>query len=841
MLRVETKDNCIRILKNVELLCQKGLRQENDLVLSVLQEVQSAIIEVGNRFEKELQDASVVVSMLEGLCESFYRVSTDLDDKEAYAEEIAQSLKQIIEIVSVFETVYQVVFFPYKADMWDSLESIYLTCKKDARCDCKVVPIPYYHFDAKKNEWIYCYEIDRFPADIPVVNYADYSLEERPDVAFVHNPYDEFNNVTHIHSDYYSYNLKKYVKNLFYVPYYVTSGFISEDQKMLSVYLNADYFVVQSESFKEGLQKYTYGKKAKVFGSPKLDKVIRMCTERQDVPEEWQRLLAGKKTLMLNTSLNQFLFDGQGYLNKIAYLFEKIKRRDDVAIVWRPHPLLLSTIESMRPHLLDGYLQLRQDFLDSKIGVFDATPDVAKTVAFVDGYIGETSSSVVNLFEAAGKPLFILNNYILDDFTGEQKRAFLLSDCEYVNDTLYATSLEHSAICEVIDSNWENLIVKNKRADVARWLPASNVGVRLGDDIYYSPVWTEEFYKYNSKKKAVQPISFENRKNIQSYRSCVAYGKKIFYLPNVTKCIAEYDTITGAWKEHAEPIKALQKDVAERILEDTFGYFVYENCIWITTMYSNRVICFNMDTANYQMYEVGDGQMRYGAVAVIGQMLYLSDAQTGRIISWDIQLKKKQNEYQMPYGFKMYRNAQGRCVAHNRFYVVDNTIVAIPCTANSVVKLDLKSQRVEMMAEKMWEDVFLPASFYNYEATGVVSFSKMIAENTLFVQKRRDASLIELDVHTGEYKIHHPKLAPGEFEKMLEGEDGFEKSYTNGEFARRESKYFSFEGFLDDLVNDRLGSAMERQKKEMETMAVNLDGTCGEKVHEFMMQVLTQK
>lgn len=841
MLRVQTKENCIRILRDVLLLCQKGLKKDDAVTLSVLQESQAAIISVGNELEVKLDDAASIVSMLENLCETFYTISLDLENKASYVDLIAGLLEQIIEAVSELDTCYQVVFFPYKADMWDSMESIYFACKEDARCDCKVVPIPYYHFDSKKNEWIYCHEMDRFPSEIPVVNYTEYSLDEKPDAAFVHNPYDEYNLVTHVHSDYYSHNLKKYVKNLFYVPYYVTSGFISQDQKLLSVYQNADYLVVQSESFKEGLKDHNFDHKAIVMGSPKLDRVIRLSGKKDMVPAEWQEALNGKKALMLNTSLGQFLHDGEAYLEKIAYIFDKVAKRDDVAIVWRPHPLLVSTIESMRPHLLTPYLELKRTFEEKHVGVFDTTPDISNTVAIVDGYIGETSSSVVNLFEAAGKPLFILNNYILDDMTEDEKRDLLFTDCQMVDGVLYCSCAESRDIYKVEDSDWENISKKAQIEDVVKWMPVSTRGTMVGSNIYFAPIWSEEFQVYDIKENRVREISAIGEKKILNYRAAVSYKNKVFYIPNVTKCIMEYDTKTSKWQEYKEPIQALQKGVNETIFEDVFGYFEDGNALWMTTMYSNRVLRFDMETGKHHIYEIGSTSMRYSAIAEVDNRLYLSDANTGNITVCDVDTNRIVNEYAMPRDYQVFRNVQGRSLANWNLMVTGECLITIPFTSKGMVKVDLKTGVAERIATDFWADVFEPVNNYKKEAHGVISFAKMIDDNTLLVQKRRDASLLELNVHTGEYKVHHPKLAPGELEELLDGEDGFEKSYTNGEFARRESRYFSFDSFLDDLVSERLGDVMARQKKEMDTMAVNLDGTCGEKVHAFMMDVLTQK
>lgn len=59
--------------------------------------------------------------------------------------------------------------------------------------------------------------------------------------------------------------------------------------------------------------------------------------------------------------------------------------------------------------------------MDNKIGVFDNTPDIAYTIAVSDGYIGSDGSSVINMFSAAGKPVFIFNDLIFNEFCEDEK------------------------------------------------------------------------------------------------------------------------------------------------------------------------------------------------------------------------------------------------------------------------------------------------------------------------------------------------------------------------------------------------------------------------------------
>lgn len=120
----------------------------------------------------------------------------------------------------------EIVFLPYKASMWDSLESIWRAAAADqAQCNTYVVPIPYAERDNDGTVRQWHNEMDQFPSDVPVMDYRIFDLDRlHPDVIYIHNPYDGENFVTSLDAAYYSENLKKYTELLIYVPYYATSG-----------------------------------------------------------------------------------------------------------------------------------------------------------------------------------------------------------------------------------------------------------------------------------------------------------------------------------------------------------------------------------------------------------------------------------------------------------------------------------------------------------------------------------------------------------------------------------------------------------------------------------------
>ena len=126
----------------------------------------------------------------------------------------------------------EVVFLPYKASMWDALESIWDAACKDPDCDAYVVPIPYYDKNQDGSFGQMHYEGELYPDYVPIVRYDKFNLaEHQPDMIFIHNPYDESNYVTSVHPFFYSVNLKRYTDCLVYVPYFTLKEVDPEDQK----------------------------------------------------------------------------------------------------------------------------------------------------------------------------------------------------------------------------------------------------------------------------------------------------------------------------------------------------------------------------------------------------------------------------------------------------------------------------------------------------------------------------------------------------------------------------------------------------------------------------------
>ena len=93
-------------------------------------------------------------------------------------------------------------------------------------------------------------------------------------------------------------------------------------------------------------------------------------------------------------------------MKDVFRVFEKNK--DEVALLWRPHPLIKATIESMRPQLWEEYEKIVAEYRAAGWGIYDDSADVDRAVVVSDGYYGDMSS-MVQLCQKRGVPIMIQN------------------------------------------------------------------------------------------------------------------------------------------------------------------------------------------------------------------------------------------------------------------------------------------------------------------------------------------------------------------------------------------------------------------------------------------------
>ncbi|MFP9130817.1 hypothetical protein [Niallia sp. BSM11] len=346
---------------------------------------------------------------------------------EVTAEGLRETHEQLELLVTLIKettaTKLNIVFFPYKVSMWDSLSTIYEAAKKDPDCVVHVVPIPYYQLS--QNEAIPTYEGDRFPKDVAVTHFTNYNLEEQePDIIFIHNIYDNYNTLTRVYDEYYTSNLKKYTDMLVYVPYY-TASFIPYKKGGFYPYHtpaidNIDKFILAHNKEKEiAMTEGISEDKLLVLGSPKLDVMHRSLNNSPYYPAEWTEKLEGKTVYLLNTGCLYFAANPFLALEKLIDIFNIPRFIENSVILWRPHPLTKISILKYTPYFSGYFNNLLENCIQGddamyKGIVLDETDDYMNALLLADVLV-TTDSSILRSYLLTEKKVLYWDEKIPED------------------------------------------------------------------------------------------------------------------------------------------------------------------------------------------------------------------------------------------------------------------------------------------------------------------------------------------------------------------------------------------------------------------------------------------
>lgn len=845
-------EDFIKLLEQAHLEIKKAVNaQEYVVAMDLLGQCQEGAIGIGNLIEKEEGEGFVTVSCVESYCELAYGLYEELlQQQETEKQKPLQTIngnriyknlrKSLIQIEnSVKHDIHgrqEVVFFPYKASMWDSLESIWMAADADPDCDAYVVPIPYYERNADGTLGTYHYEGNELPDYVQVVPYDTYNIETRkPDVVYIHNPYDQGNFVTSVDPRYYSSRLKKYTNCLVYIPYYATAGGMSEGQALCEAYFHVDYIVVQSKKFIHFFDAAVPEEKFLFLGSPKFDRVIRMCQNPPEPPENWKEKMEGRKVYFYNTSIGGMLGNTECFLKKMEYVFDCFEGREDACLLWRPHPLLESTFDSMRPAYRPWYDGLKKRFLDENLGIYDDTADMTKTIALSDIYIGDAGTSVTSLFGIAGKPLFIFNNMIhtlpqKDDWRGE----IINPVFDMRGDDRYQVTWNNQLwFSENNDYHYKFYMDLGTGYSAGRYYIKA---VKIKDKIYVLPGNAQNLLVIKDKK--VKKIDFKTKIVKPGAFFGYWYNEKyIFIFPNQYPLLLRFNIET----EELQGVEGIREFHVRNVNGEwqIGGIGVYGNELVFASPENNEFIFMDMDTLKARGL-CSNSECNLGTQTIVtdGDELWLLPLNGMTITCWNPKTGKIREYDDLPDNFASTRwPYETECserpfgnLAISREGGKENIVIS-PSWGNMYLTLDRESGRMEE-----WKP---PIEFKNRGKNGYFVAGGMGGFCVPFLQVGKSEYLLW---YAPERKLYDANIDTKEckeieidfdYEELKLHEPGFMEESEWMQYCINEDSFNSLKDFLDDRITGNQFDR-ERQIKAFSKINADMDGTCGQKIHQFI-------
>lgn len=469
--RKKEAEQTVELLIEANNAIARMCRENNEQTLELLIQCQQSAILLAEMIESLEGEYGNLIKSLETYCENIYQMSVSISDGNSINKLLKKTQKQLTWLYAhvkseLPENKREIVFLPYKVSMWDSLESIWKAAKEDENTDVYVIPIPYFEKTPDGSPGKMYYEGEQYPEEVEITLYYKYDFEKRkPDIVFIHNPYDDLNSIASVPPFFFAQNLKEYVEKLVYIPYYVVPWSIGRHLVILPGVLNADYVFVQSEVIrkqyikfvKEVLDLEKIEEKIIALGSPKTDKMLMENENRAKMPEEWKQKIGRRKVVFFNTNVSLLLNNKEYFIQNLRRIFDVFKTfQAEFVLLWREHPLTIETLHSMQPQLLEDYLELRQEFKKQDYGILDESANPHTAMAVSDCYFG-AGGSLVTLYSVTGKPMMLTAYHYPEE----------ISEKEITKEELYA-SLGNRTYYKEQNINALKLFLENYE-EIAEW------------------------------------------------------------------------------------------------------------------------------------------------------------------------------------------------------------------------------------------------------------------------------------------------------------------------------------------------------------------------------------
>lgn len=432
----QNAENYIALLSEKhELIKKANIIGEYGIVSKMLCECQEDAIRLGTMIEEAVSD-NVTVKILEEYCELLYQwhgsseVSSLITSLDDIIVNITECIKRDLCKVS-----REVVFLPFKASMWDSFDSVWRKEVSAENCHVYVIPIPYYYKMPDGTYGEENYDRDGFPSYVKITGYNQFDFAaHHPDVIYIQNPYDEYNQAMTVNPFFYSTNLKKYTNELVYIPFFKTAEIGDNDERMLANLkyyvlmpgvVNSDKVIVQSENMRNEyigtLVKWSgedtrsiWEKKIEGTGSPKDDYLKNLTKQDIIIPDQWTHIIkkndgSYKKVVLFSISVSSMLLYDWKMIKKLQKVLATFgENGEEIVLLWQHNPLIETTLLELNEPLAREYQNIVEQFKKSSYGIYDESNNADRAIAICDAFYGDTCRSA-QACRMAGKHMMLMN------------------------------------------------------------------------------------------------------------------------------------------------------------------------------------------------------------------------------------------------------------------------------------------------------------------------------------------------------------------------------------------------------------------------------------------------
>jgi hypothetical protein len=542
-----------------------------------------------------------------------------------------------------------------------------------------------------------------------------------------------------------------------------------------------------------------------------------------------------KKIILYNTSISAILRGNEQYIQKLRSVLDTFKKRGDVVLWWRPHPLNEVTYKSMRPSLLSEYEQIIENYKREGFGIYDDTPALHRAIECSDAYYGD-SSSLVAMYQATGKPVMIQNvgctNYEDDTVKFEH-----LTEAEGY---LWFTALNYNALFRM---NPETLV-----AEYMGSIPGEKgTGERLyrsmaylDGKLYLAPLTAKHIAIFDISGKSFTTITVpemptaEKRNDYMNlkFHEVFVSGEKVYFIPYWYPAIVSLDTCTFEINLLTEWNHKL---LNTNVFDKGMGYFVNalirEEYVILPRFDIPIIILFKPESGEFETIDTIDIKFGYRSVCFNENSVLLA-GYMGEIVLTTPKFDVFTTIDSAASSVQITDNCFIDACCFN-----DETIL-FPFAGNHVLRFD--STNLNIVADDAFPKIEMPTKFSRME-DGQYLFAKVIGSRIYALTGGTNSRLVEYDPANVELREGKVKLAEDDIMKikLIKRSDLY--SPIHNDIFPNDGNFLEPVLNLSDLIDyvveesdtDEYQALVAKRAKLRRDAIANGDGTAGQKIYEM--------
>lgn len=472
-------------------------------------------------------------------------------------------------------------------------------------------------------------------------------------------------------------------------------------------------------------------------------------------PDNWKEVVRGKVVILYNTGVSSLMHLKEKQVEEMKWVFRVFQEHPEVVLWWRPHPLELSTLQSMLPALEEQYREVRRWYQEENIGILDESADLNRAIAISDAYYGAWSS-VAELYKAVKKPVLYENFKV----TSVKDVSFLpVTLCVKEKEIWFIQINSNKLVMADRDTYEVKKMISIPSEPPFRGRSYNYHIVDIGKSLLLLLGKSNQLYEYEIETDMIKIHKPQLENFVFHSEAVIEKNGKLWLFPFGDSDILEYDYRTEAViRRRVDRIKAAKccESIGEKV--------------YTADGESNALYQYDLTGGSSRTVFVGEADNKYWGVKKAGRYWVLPHAEQQKITLWDEENGELAELTEFPEGYACLEK-----LAYLDMYEKNGYIYIFPFYANMVLVVDAENKIInqafpdiffnttyDVKAEQIKEEMYLCARRYHDCVYAYAAYKSCwqifnletmeVQESPVFeIQKTEHKNLLECILDDGVY------------------------------------------------------------------------------------------